>query len=385
MSKRILKLILIPLLFGLCSQSVFPIIIRHDRDDARYLALGAKYPQTGYFQERVGCTLIAPNWAITAAHTIEGNPAFINYYVMFGGKRYEIEKIILHPARVKNTVDSSADIALLKLKTPVMDIAPALLYERQDEGGKNVILAGNGATGTGLTGGTGERGKLRAATNQIEGALENSLLMVFDPPPFGTDLEGIGGAGDSGSPAFYEENGKLYLIGVGSFNSGDAQKGTASKYGTFDGYARISTRRKWILETIKTDPPDSLWGPLRKIKNNSFPKDVFGRRADAFFKAFNAGTESAIAEFYATHRPPNPEGKTPQERAKGWQELMNQYGKYEVQGFSRQGNYNYSFLVFSAKEKLWRGVQLEFEENKPHRVKGMQMWDTGPPAQTAKK
>jgi hypothetical protein len=41
--------------------------------------------------------------------------------------------------------------------------------------------------------------------------------------------------------------------------------------------------------------------------------------------------------------------------------------------------------MFSRKEKVWRGVQLEFEENKPHRVKGMQMWNTEAPVRTAKK
>lgn len=382
--KRLLKLIAIAFVVILSAKDDFSIVIRHDRDDSQYLALGAKYPAVGYFQERVGCTLIAPRWAITAAHTIEGHPAFINYYVMFGDKRYEIEKIIIHPARVSNTVDSSADIALLKLKESVTNITPALLYDKQDEPGKNVILVGNGKSGTGLTGQTAERGKRRGATNQIEGALENSLLLVFDAPPFATDLEGIGGDGDSGSPALYEENGKLFIIGVNSFNSGDSKRGTVGKYMTFDGYARISTRRNWILQTIKADPPNSLWSELKKNKYNAFPKDIFGRRAEAFFKAFNIGNETAMAEFYAAHRPPSPEGKTPQERAKGWQEDMNKDGKYEVYGFSKQGNYKYAFLVFSLRQKIWRGVQLDFEEIKPYRVKGISIWDPDPPKSVEK-
>lgn len=123
---------------------------------------------------------------------------------------------------------------------------------------------------------------------------------------------------------------------------------------------------------------------MKKIKNNSFPKDVFGRRAEAFFKAFNIGNEKAMAEFYATHRPPSPEGKTPQERAKGWQEDMNKDGKYEVYGFSKQGNYKYAFLVFASKEKIWRGVQLDFEEIKPYRVKGISFWNPDPPRDLVK-
>lgn len=383
MLRRIILSLSIVVVINLLASDAFSIVIRHDRDDEKYLTLGAKYPVVGFFQEQVGCTLIAPRWAITAAHVVESNPGFINYFVMFGGKRYEVEKIIIHPKRVRDAVDSSADIALLKFKEPVTGITPALLYDRMDEGGKKVILAGYGKTGTGLTGSTGERGKLRGATNEIEGALENSLLLVFDAPPHGTDLEGINGAGDSGSPAIYEENGKLYIIGVSSFNSGSAER--ASMYWTFEGYARISTRRKWILETIKTDPPTSFWGDFKKIKNNAFPANLFGRRAAAFFKAFNSGKESEIANFYADHRPPSPQGKTPQERVTGWQELLDQYGAYKVYGYSQSGAYRYTFLVYSSREKIWRVVYLEFEEKQPHKVKNMSMRDTKPPKDMAKR
>ncbi|MBX7172433.1 MAG: trypsin-like serine protease [Pyrinomonadaceae bacterium] len=381
--KKLLKLIVISLVVNFFAKQNFSIVIRHDRDDVKYLALGAKYPQSGFFQERVGCTLIAPNWAITAAHTVENSPPFTNYFVMFGGKRYEVEKIITHPARIKDTVDSSADIALLKLKEPVKDIAPALLYDKQDEAGKPIVLVGYGKTGTGLTGETSEKGKRRGATNEIDGTLENSLILTFDAPPFGTDLEGIGGSGDSGSPAFHEENGKLYLIGINSFNSGNSKAATVGKYLTFDGYARVSTRRKWILENIKNDPPNSLWSELQKIQNNTFPKTVFGNRAAAFFKAFNSGKETAMAEFYASHRPPSPEGKTPQERAKGWQGDMDNLGKYKVYGYSKQGN-QFAFLVFAAKKKIWQGVLLEFEKTKPYRITGISIWDSEPPKDLVK-
>lgn len=381
--KKLLKLISISLVISFLARHNFSIVIRHDREDAQYLALGAKYPQSGFFQERVGCTLIAPNWAITAAHTVENSPPFTNYFVMFGGKRYEVEKIITHPARIKDTVDSSADIALLKFKEPVKVIAPALLYDKQDEAGKPIVLVGYGKTGTGLTGETSEKGKQRGATNEIDGTLENSLILTFDAPPFGTDLEGIGGSGDSGSPAFYEENGKLYLIGINSFNSGNSKAATVGKYLTFDGYARVSTRRKWILETIKNDPPNSLWSELIKIQNNNLPKTVYGNRATAFFKAFNSGKETTMAEFYANHRPPSPEGKTPQERAKGWQEDMDNLGKYEVYGYSKQGN-QLAFLVFAVKKKIWQGVLLEFEKTKPYRITGISIWDSEPPRDLAK-
>jgi hypothetical protein len=355
------------------------IVIRHDRDDSLYRALGAKYPMVGQLQDRVGCTLIAPRWVATAAHTIEDNPPFLEMHVSFGGRRYPVEKVIVHPQRVRGTIDSSADLALLELAEPVTDVEPALLYDRGDEPGQIAILVGHGKTGTGLTGDTLERGQVRGATNKIEGALENSLLVVFDAPPRGTELEGDGGGGDSGSAALLERDGKVYLAGVSSFNSGDQAEGTAAHYATFSGFARISTRRQWIIETLAADPPSNLWPPLERLAAGAWPQSEFGRRAAAFFAAFNAGRESEMARFYADHRPPSPEGKTPEERAKGWQELFDQYGKYEVHGFTHQGETRYAVLVRSSRANLWRGVMLELEPQAPYRVTGIQMWDAEAP------
>lgn len=64
---------------------------------------------------------------------------------------------------------------------------------------------------------------------------------------------------------------------------------------------------------------------------------------------------------------------------------MDQYGKYEVYGLLKLGDFNYSFLVFSAREKIWRGVLLEFEESMPHRIKGVGMLDAAAPAESAKR
>lgn len=355
------------------------IVRRHDKGDEQYQRLGSQYPAVGHFQQRVGCTLIAPQWAITAAHVVEGNPPFIGYFVLFGGKRYEVEKIIIHPLRKRNAVDSSADLAVLKLANPVDGVAPVPLYDLSDETGKKIVIVGRGRSGDGLNGSSEDRGTLRGATNEIDGALENSLLVIFDAPPFGTELEGITGPGDSGGPAFIERQGKTYIAGVASFNSGDAEKGTSSKYQTFTAYARISTRRDWILNTIKQDPPDSNWGLLKKASITSMPRNVFGKRASAFINAFNSGKEAEIAAAYRTEVVPSSSGRTPEERAKAWRELMDQYGGYEVRGFVHVGD-TYAFLVYSKKANVWRGISFDFEAAAPNRITSINMWDAEPPA-----
>src|SRR5690242_9873112 len=114
----------------LTASCINAIIIRHDRDDALYIALGSKFPVVGHLNEQVECTLIAPQWVISAAHTIEDNNPFGRLFVVFAGRRYEVDKAFLHPARVRSAIDSSADLALLKLSEPVQGITPAILYDR---------------------------------------------------------------------------------------------------------------------------------------------------------------------------------------------------------------------------------------------------------------
>lgn len=48
--------------------SPFAIAIRHDRTDADVLALGARFSAVGRVLPGGGCTLVAPTWAVTAAH-----------------------------------------------------------------------------------------------------------------------------------------------------------------------------------------------------------------------------------------------------------------------------------------------------------------------------
>jgi hypothetical protein len=287
---------------------------------------------------------------------------------------------VIHPLRARNAVDSSADLALLKLAKPVEGITPMPLYDQMDEAGKRILLVGRGRSGDGLTGASEERGTLRGATNEIDGALENSLLVIFDAPPFGTELEGITGAGDSGSPAIIEKEGIAYVAGVSSFNSGDPEKGTSSKYQTFSAFARVSTRRDWILNTMRKDPPDSNWGAFHKVSLYSMPRSVYGRRAGAFLKAYNSGELAALAEVYRHEVTPSSSGRLPEDRAAVWRELIDQYGEYEVHGYSKLGN-TYAFLVFSKKAKIWRGIKFEYEARGSNRITKIDLWDAEPPRQ----
>jgi hypothetical protein len=352
------------------------VIRRHDREDAKYIALGSRFEMVGRLGG-VTCTLIAPRWAITAAHTLEENPPFPPLRATFGGKSYVVARVFVHPARRRGAVDSSADLALLELAEEVKGITPVRLYEGDDEPEKIVHFVGYGMAGTGLTGPVEERGQRRAATTRIEGALENSLLTWFKAPPLGTDLEGIGGPGDSGAGLLYTDDRGVWLMGVSAFNSGNPDEKTSAVYWTFEGAARISTRRAWINEVMKSPSAHAFWSEPVRVDGGQWPRDNFGRRAAAFFEAFNSGEEAAIARFLTEHRPPS---RTPLvERTASWKELMEQYGPYEVHSYQRDRGGRYAVLVHSKRADLWRGVMFEFSDAAPHLITAMQMWDAEAP------
>jgi hypothetical protein len=359
------------------ASSAKAIIMRHDREAARYAALGRKYTAVGFLGQSVTCTLVAPRWALGAAHTVEDHlDARSKLTVVFKGKTYAIDKIILHPKRVRGSVDSSADLVLLHLASPAEGTAPVALYDRDDEPGKIVTIAGYGETGTGLTGGTGERGQLLGAMNMVEAAFEHSLVFTFDPPPGGLELEGLPGPGDSGCPALLEENGKVFLVGVGSFNSGSDE--TASRYGTLDGFARVSAHRQWITETIDSDPPSSIpmFGPY--TKTTKLPETPPGKTAAALIDAFNSGKVGKIADFYRAFARRRSEAEI-EKAAAGWQSLMDTYGTYEIRGLRESGTRAIAVYVRAEKAALGRVVVVVLEPEGEDRIAQMKMADVEEP------
>lgn len=356
------------------------IVIRHDRATERYAA-GTRFPAVGFLGRSVTCTLIAPRWLIGAAHTIEDHvDAVSKLTVVLADKTYMIDKIVIHPDRVHGAVDSAADLGLMRLATPVTDVEPVTLYTAEDEPGKVATIVGYGEIGNGLTGATGPRGTPHAAQNTIEATFENSLVFTFDRPPAGLDLEGIPGPGDSGCPAFIEQEGKLRLAGVGSFNTGSDADHTASHYGTLDGFARVSTRVAWIRKTIADDPPSTVpfYGPYSRTSR--LPDTPAGRAATALVEAFNTGDTGRIAAFYRAFGRRRAEDEIVQAAA-SWKDLMEQYGRYETLGYRDSGPYVIAVFVKASKGDLGRAIIVTLDHEGEHRVQTMRMADAAEPAE----
>jgi hypothetical protein len=236
------------------------IVIRHDVDDSKFVELAQRFPAVASVRCADGScglgaesTLIDARWLLTAAHVAtalrQGDIAEI------GGEVYPIERVVLHPDW-HSEADIHVDIALVKLARPVADVAPVTLYSGADEVGMLAVFVGRGGTGTGLTGPVAEDLRLRAATNRVESAVNDSLLRFrFDAPgePGVTELEGISGPGDSGGPALIERDGALFVIGVGVGQNARPADGKRGHYKVLEFYTRVSTFAAWVRTTLSED------------------------------------------------------------------------------------------------------------------------------------
>lgn len=250
-----MRILFVALLIGAVGGSESIIITRHDTPDDAYVAFAEKLPVTSaiirYNSTDVAGTLIAPQWILSAAHvaeTIEPGQMLL----ASSGDSVGVEEIILHPGWIED--GRPEDIALIRLAQPVPGIRPVGLYTGRDEEGEEVIIAGNGDFGTGLTGPEGNDGKMRAATNRVDEATENYLTWRFDDPrehpERATALEGISGPGDSSGPAFIQVEDQYLIAGISSGQSTQATDGQEGLYGVVEYYTRVSTYEQWIREAM---------------------------------------------------------------------------------------------------------------------------------------
>jgi len=257
------------------SSTASAIVIRDDVDDSKYRIPASDFPALVDMPGEGHGVLIAPQWVITAAHTIPEHSE-LNQVVINGISR-DVERLVVHPGYKKPPqelihhalatwdwtlfmvrLSSSDDIALLKLAQPVTDVSPVAVHKGDDELGQIVKIIGKGATGTGVTGydfNSSHRTELRRAHNKVTSAHGRWFCYVFDKPSETLPLEGGSGGGDSGGPILIQAEEDWLLAGLTSWTAPQgAIRTPPGQYGQISCNVRLKHYKEWIESMVSAQP-----------------------------------------------------------------------------------------------------------------------------------
>lgn len=222
------------------SSAVGAVVTRTDVDEARYRVPASAFSALVDMPGEGHGVLIAPRWVVTAAHAAPMQMQGMDGDVSINGVARKVKRVITHPGykkvpdqlikevlatgdltKLHAFLDSSDDVALVELASPVTDVTPIPLYRGNREVGMTAELVGKGATGNGTNGQdphSSHRTVLRHAFNVIVGDDTRFVWYRFDEPPSALPLEGITGSGDSGGPLFIGEGSSRQLVGLASWS-----------------------------------------------------------------------------------------------------------------------------------------------------------------------
>ena len=196
-------------------------------------------------------TLIAPTIVLTAAHCIV--PGNANRVVDYSTKPPQLiapRSIASHPAYNAQAMAAhraTADVALLRLPAPMPGKSPAPLGAPRVPITSNAsfTVVGIGVTAAGSGAGVGIA---RAAALTVTGRPGTLQIRLMDPATRNA-RPGMGGCtGDSGAPAFEDQDGRSIVVGVVSWSTGPNM---SAGCGGLTGVTPLTLYRDWIAKTVR--------------------------------------------------------------------------------------------------------------------------------------
>ncbi|HZZ94854.1 MAG TPA: trypsin-like serine protease [Usitatibacter sp.] len=245
MPRIALKLLVLAVLLPLPAAA---LLTRADRDDDEYAELATRYPSAISLGVGQGeGVLVAPRWVLTAAHRavvlqdLKPRPT-----LAIGARRYEIEAVVLHPGWKGGRDD---DIALLRLATPVADVAPAALQRVPDEDAKGIVLVAHGSGGR-LGASTVAPRRRRASINTVGGVGPKSFSVTIKAGDDASDLQGAAVREETGAPAYLDSPEGFTVAGILAA-IGEAPDAPAGSAGEKEFFTRVSAYAAWIDANIR--------------------------------------------------------------------------------------------------------------------------------------
>lgn len=213
-----------------------------------------------------GGALIDANWVVTAAHCVEDtleNPVDVVLGVLdlanpgTGYRRVAVDEVILHGSYLTDDDAYDGDIALLRLREPVADLAtiPLVGQTFELEPGMMARVIGWGET---------EAGEASATLRQVDLPLADlhaaNLASPEDPPlldalPAGDPRGGADSCyGDSGGPLMVRDPDSQEWLLAGIVSHGQGECAEPGKFGI---YTNVQVHHAWITRHL--NPAYSLW------------------------------------------------------------------------------------------------------------------------------
>lgn len=230
--------------------------------DARYRAYGETFAaytcrlvgKNAEGKTQVGtCTVIAPHWALTAAHVVAD---MATCEVVTATGRHPVDQTF--KPREYTGGHGVADIALVHVAKPFELAYYPPLTDGSERLGSVCTAAGYGVTGRLSSGFTTGDNEIRAGTMRLTQA--ERCVWVCKIERSGSPLPYCIAPGDSGGGLWgTAADGRTVLIGVNSYTAKVGKAPVRSQAGEESGHTRVALYLDWIREVAgKLDEPCTL-------------------------------------------------------------------------------------------------------------------------------